>query len=62
MIEKKKTNFLDAIKAAQAVKEKVPAEKAKLIQQEKLQKQKSHPGLPTKERSKGDKYNEGETL
>ena len=34
----KKSNFLDAIKAAQAVKNKVPAAKAKLIQQEKAQK------------------------
>ncbi len=38
MSEQKKTNFLDAIKAAQSVKNKVPAAKAKLIQQEKAPK------------------------
>lgn len=38
MTEQKKTNFLDAIKAAQAVKNKVPGAKAKLIQQEKAPK------------------------
>ena len=37
----KKTNFLDAIKAAQSVKNKVPAAKAKLVQQEKAPKGKS---------------------
>jgi hypothetical protein len=44
----KKTSFLDAIKAAQSVKSKVPAAKAKLIQQEKLQKQKPGSNRPTK--------------
>ena len=48
MTEQKKTNFLDAIKAAQAVKEKVPAAKAKLIQQEKAFKQKPGSNRPTK--------------
>ena len=38
MTEQKKPSFLDAIKAAQAVKLKVPAAKAKLIQQEKQMK------------------------
>lgn len=38
MTEEKKPNFLDAIKAAQSVKSKVPAAKAKLIQQEKVPK------------------------
>jgi hypothetical protein len=51
MTEQKKTNFLEAIKAAQAVKAKVPAAKAKLIQQEKLQKQKPGSNRPTKRAS-----------
>ncbi len=37
----KKTNFLDAIKAAQSVKSKVPMEKAKQVQQAKATKGKS---------------------
>ena len=37
----KKTNFLDAIKAAQEVKGKVPATKAKQVQQAKAPKGKS---------------------
>lgn len=44
----KKTNFLDAIKAAQAVKNKVPAAKAKLIQQEKSGKNQVGSNRPTK--------------
>lgn len=47
MTEQKKPNFLDAIKAAQSVKAKVPAAKAKLIQQEKF-KQKPGSNRPTK--------------
>jgi len=50
MTEEKKPSFLDAIKAVQSVKNKVPAAKAKLIQQEKL-KQKPGSNRPTKRAS-----------
>ena len=49
----KKTNFLDAIKAAQAVKSKVPEAKAKLIQQEKGPKPSKGFGGPTVVRRTG---------
>ena len=50
MTEPKKTSFLEAIKAAQSVKSKVPEAKAKLVQQEKF-KQKPGSNRPTKRAS-----------